>query len=566
MIGASNSLRVPQQQTTQAAVIPAPLRGMNASLAVAVDTQEYCLWAINMLPSEYGLRVRKGYRDWQIDLPYEVRTLMTYSGDGSDFLLLETGDHLLLETGDDVLLESNENQAEKIFAACIDGIYDVTDVGATPQLMYTFTTQSDDSGFGTWINIVDESGSEFIYYADEENGLCKYTPGTDTWAQATGIQAIAGSVGTLDETDIVFVTQHKLRIWFVERNSKKAWYLGIRAITGDATEFFFAAKFKHGGELVGLYNWTVDGGLGRDDHLIAISREGDVIPWTGEDPSDAMTWTSTGVFFIGRIPKGRKIAAEYGGELFMLSSFGSITLSDLLRGGNPEDPFRDQIGYRIARLLREDVRQYGTNQGWQLSFATAQGSLVISCPQRTDDTYRQYVYNLSTGGWGLWKSVPILCSETWDGQLMIGTKDGRVLRMDTGPDEVNLTGTTRTAISFFVLTSYLTMGTPAQFKRNKLIRPTFVGTSEPTFAVEAYYDFLTRVPLDIEGDDEQAEDTWGTGLWDDAIWSGDDVYPFSGPRGGSGVGRTMAIGLSGAAYEDLYLASIDVAWDVGGFL
>ena len=154
------------------------------------------------------------------------------------------------------------------------------------------------------------------------------------------------------------MVQHKLRIWLIERNSNKAWYLPIRAVSGDATEFFFGSKFRHGGELVGLYNWTVDGGTGRDDHLIAISREGDVIPWTGEDPADAMTWTSTGVFFIGRIPAGRKVAAEYGGELFMLSYLGLTTLSDLLRGGNPEDPFRNQIGFHIARLLRQDMKTY----------------------------------------------------------------------------------------------------------------------------------------------------------------------------------------------------------------
>lgn len=535
MIGVqSNSMRVPQQQSMQATTIPAPLRGMNASLSVAMDTQEYCLWAINILPSEYGLRVRKGYREWQIGMDEEVRTIIT--------------------------------SGSKIFAACTDGIYDVTTLAGTPTLKVAFGTENSNSGFGTWINVTDASGDDFIYYADESNGLYKYTPGTDTWAAATGIQAASGSVGTLDEADIVFVAQHKLRIWFVERDTKKAWYLAVGAVTGDATEFFFGAKFKHGGDLVGLYNWTVDGGLGRDDHLIAISREGDVIPYTGEDPSDAMTWTSTGVFFIGRVPTGRKIAAEYGGELFMLSSFGLTTLSDLLRGGNPEDPFRDQIGYRVARLLREDVRQYGTTQGWQLSFATAQGALVISCPQRTDSTYRQYVYNLSTYGWGLWKGVPILCSETYDGFLMLGDKDGRVLRMDAGPDNVSLDGSVRTAISFFMLSSYLSMGTPAQFKRVKFIRPTFVGAFNPTYDVTAYYDFLNLVPNDATALPNSNTDVWDTGEWDSAVWSASDAYPFSSARGGSGIGRNVAVGISGAAYEDVYLASIDLAWDVGGFL
>lgn len=554
----------------QASVIAAPIRGMNASQAIAVDNPEYCLWAINMLPSEYGMRVRKGFREWQVGMPYEVRTIITYSGAviSTDAMLLEDGSgSLLLEDGSGVLLfEESSEVTAKIFAVCTDGIYDVTDAAGTPALVLTFDTQSAHSGFGVYMNYVTEAAANLIFYADEENGLFTYTPSTDTWAQTSGITAVGGASGSFNAENIVFVTQHKLRIWMVERDSNKAWYLPIRAIAGDATEFFFGAKFRHGGELVGLYNWTVDGGLGRDDHLIAISRQGDVIPWTGEDPSDAMTWTSTGVFYIGQIPLGRRIAAEYGGELFILSSFGLTTLSDLLHGGNPEDPFRDQIGYRVARLLREDVRLYGTTRGWQLSFATAQGSLVLTCPQRDDGTYRQYVYNLSTYGWGLWKAVPILCNETWDGHLMIGDSAGRVLRMDVGPDEVDLAGSTRTSIKFFMLTSYATLGAPAQFKRVKLIRPTFVGTRAPNYAASAYYDFKNAIPLDITSAVTSAEDVWDTGLWGTALWSGGDTKAFWNTQGGSGIGRTVAIALSGDAFEDAYLASIDVMWDTGGLL
>ena len=48
--------------------------------------------------------------------------------------------------------------------------------------------------------------------------------------------------------------------------------------------------------------------------------------------------------------------------------------------------------------------------------------------------------------------------------------------------------------------------------------------------------------------------------------SGGDVLPFVSVRGGNGIGRTVAIAVQGQCYEDLYLASIDLTWDVGGFL
>jgi hypothetical protein len=535
---------VPQQQSSQATVVPAPLKGMNAAISVSLDSPEYCFWAINLIPSEYGMRVRSGYREWQIGLGSPVRTIINYP--------------------------ANEGPTTttngKIFAATSFGIYDVTVAGAAPTLELTFATASDLSGWGTHLHLVTQAGNDLVYYADEENGLFEYDPVTELWAQATGIQAIAGSLGTLNATDIVFIMSHKLRLWLITRGSNKAWYLPISAIKGDATEFFFSSKFKHGGELVGLYNWTVDGGLGRDDHLIAISREGDVIPWTGEDPSDAMTWTSTGVFYIGTIPKGRRIAAEYGGEIFMLSAFGLSTLSDLLRGGNPEDPFRDQIGYRIARLLRADIRDSADEYGWSISFAMAQGALVVNCPQRDDTTHRQYVYNLSTSGWGLWKDVPINCSETQDGRLMLGTRDGRILRMDVASDNVLLSDASRTAIQFFILTSYLSLGAPAQFKRVKFIRPTFIGVTRPNFEAYAFYDFLVTVPPGITGLETSGGDLWDVGLWDVAKWSAQQVVPFSRAVGSTGIGRSVSIAMSGTAYEDLYLASWDILWDTGGFL
>ena len=535
--------RTAQRQSTQAMVVPAPVGGMDGRINAAQDDPNICLWAINMVPAEYGLRVRTGYREWQVGLGDEVRTIIPYNGTAS---ASQTPDH--------------------IFVATRDGIYDVTTAGDAPVNKLMFGSVNDDSGFGTYIHYVDEAGNDLIYYADQANGLFKYDPAGDTWAQATGITPIAGSINPLNISEINYIVQHKLRLWFITKDANHAWYLPIRASIGDATEFFFAQKFRHGGSLGGLYNWTVDGGNGRDDHLVAIGRGGDVIPWTGEDPADDMTWSSTGTFFIGTVPKGNRVATEYGGELFMLSTLGIISMSDLLKGGNPLDPFRDNIGYRMSRLLRQDMELYQFTHGWSLDFITATGQLMIQTPQRNDDSYRQYVYNLSTSGWGLWRAVPMLCSETWDGKLMLGTKDGRVLRMDVPSDNVNLAGSEQTAINWFVLTTYLSMGAPGIFKRCAFIRPNFLTETPPNFEVKAYYDYLVTVPLPPGSPSAPEGDTWDSGLWDQAMWSSDQALPYFETKGASGMGRAIAVGLNGSSYNDTFLASIDVMWNAGGML
>ena len=554
MNGSSTSLRVPSPQVTQNNIIPAPIQGMNAALNISEENPQVCIWCENIIPSEYGLRVREGYRVWAEGInngatpavAETVRTMITYYG----------------------RTDAATPTADRIFAVSSTGIWDVTTVGAAPTLVETFASINTVSGYGVWIQYVTEAGADLIFYADEENGLFTYVASTDTWAPTAGITTAAGSANTFAASDIAFIVNHKLRLWLIPKGANYAWYLPIRSIAGDAEEFFFGQKFPHGGDLVGLYNWTVDGGAGRDDNLVAVSRGGDVIPYTGEDPSDTLTWTTTGTFFVGNLPDlGRKLAAEHGGELFILSSFGVTTISDLLQGGNPLDPFRNKIGYRISRLLRQDIAtDYRNARPWEISFLTDQGLLLITAPKRTDDTYRQYSYTLSTSGWGIWKDVPIISSAMFRGHLMVGDPDGRVLRMDRPADDIQIDGSGKKAIKWTLLSSYSTLGAPGLFKRVKIVRPNFVAERRPAYEITAYYDYRqdepppTTEPVTADGD------VWDTGEWDTAIWGTSIPVPWHRPVGVYGLGRAVAIGMAGASLDSTFLASWDIAWDTGGFL
>lgn len=538
--GIPTSLRTPKGHVTQPTVFPAPLGGMDARVPLAVDSPNTCIWAINMVPNEYSMRVRKGWREWQEGMTEEVRTVIPYVG---------------------------RSGTDRIFAATKDGIYECTTYAGTPSLKVAFTTKDADAGFGVYMSYVDESGDDLMFYADGSNGLFRYDPETNIWAQATGIQSRAGSFTTLDITKVVFVTVHKLRVWLIEKNANKAWYLPIRSAMGDATEYFFAQKFRAGGDLVGLYNWTIDGGQGRDDHLVAISRGGDVIPWTGEDPADTTTWTSTGTFNIGPVPYGHRVASEYGGELFVLSKYGVTTMSGLMAGMVIADPFTNVIGHKISRLLREDLKDYGNSPGWSIKFVTDIGSLLITMPKRSDGRYRQYVYNIATEGWGTWRDVPLLSGDSWQGALMIGDETGRLLRMDQNRDDVQTDGSGGDPIEWFVLTSYNHLQAPAVFKRAKLVRCNFIAETEPLYKVSVHYDYTTTEPEPASGSPTPVGGSvWGTGLWGEAFWSFSISEPFSKLLGGSGIGRSVAVALVGSSVSETDLASIDLLWETGGMM
>ena len=297
----------PSPQTSKHGRFPAPIGGMDTRVSFSSNNPNVCLYCYNLVPSEYSLRVRDGFREWQIDILGEVGTIIPFDGK------------------DDSLIN------DKLFVATTDGIYDVTEVGGTPVKKVDFNDKSFDAGKGTFTNYLSSADDQFIYYADSKNGLFRYTADTDEWLPADDLDFPGIPEGV---ASINFVVVHKLRIWFGVSNSAIAYYLEIDAIQGTTTPFNFGIKFKHGGNLIGLYNWTVDGGDGVNDYLIAVSRAGDVLPYVGSDPSQP-DWSLVGTYFIGQMAKGHRAASQYGGITAFLSTFGITEMSYLLRGVDP---------------------------------------------------------------------------------------------------------------------------------------------------------------------------------------------------------------------------------------
>ena len=549
---AKNADLKPQQQSTQYTVQPAPMRGIDTRVNVASSSADVALLCQNMVPNDYGLKVRRGYREWQVGLGAEVRTIIPYTG-------------IQFGAVDD-----------KCFAVTENGIYDVTTYAAAPVEKIAFTIQDDDAGYGVYAAYTNGAGDSILYYADGSNGLFAYDAVTDTWALATGITTAPGTVGgDLDLTKVVFVVAHKLRLWLVEKETQKGWYLPILSTTGEAAPFFFGSKFKHGGALVGLYNWTLDSGSGVDDHLVAVSRAGDVIPYRGDDPTATgseglQAWQNIGTWFIGDIPRGNRICSEYGGNLMLLSAFGLTSMQDLLSGTATEDP-QTGIGARVAVQLRRDIARLGNDHGWNIKFITHQGQLMVSVPQLSNQRYSQYVYNIATQGWGVWDGVPLLTSDPWIGALMVGTKDGRVLRMDVNVDNVRLNQSSGNDINWYVLTGYSSYGSPGSFKRGMYVRPNFAAGIAPVYKTFFYYDYTTSTPIaELPVTTGGSGSQWDDGLWgeweDAAVWSADGLNGAWELQGGSGMGRTIALATVGTSRDETYLVSWDVAWNQGGFL
>jgi hypothetical protein len=520
-------------QTLEVGVLPAPIGGIDGSLNFASNNPMNCVYAYNILPSEFGLRTRLGWREYVTGCEFTpsaglgVRSLIPYTGTGAF--------------------------GDRLFAVTNEGIWDATSPTQTPTRVFTFPSIISRAGFGTFAHYTTAAGAELLLFADEENGLHQYDPPTNTWTLATGITGVP-------IIDIVFVVVHKLRIWFIERDTTSAYYLPVASISGAATEFTFGSKFRHGGDLVGLYNWTIDGGDGVDDYLVAVSRSGDVIPFQGEDPSAAATWRSVGTFFVGEMAVGRRCGGENGGDLFLVCEFGLVTLSELLRG-NIVTPQRGTMNGKIARFLRADFLDFKADEGWEFRVNPIEGSIIITTPQRLNGEFIQYVYNLAVEGWGQWRGVPSLTMETWTGAMMIGTADGRVLRMDVSVDNSNFDDTVGAPVEFSMLQNFLDGGAPGIFKYPKFTRPNFLSAQPVGVTTKFLYDYdintLLAAALTPQPD---SANVWDTGTWDDAVWQTAALGNQTVTRGAVGAGRTVAVAMRGLARTRTTLLSTDVMY------
>lgn len=484
------------------------------------------------------MRTREGYREWAINcetapgLGFGVRSIVPYSG-------------------------VSGTPSDKLFAMTNEGIWDVTDQSQAPAIVLTFTNQTGRAGFGNYSHYTLANDNDIVMYADEENGLFEYDPAGDSWAQSIDITGI-------DVLNVVFVVVHKQRVWFVERNTANAWYLPIGSISGLAVKFIFGSKFRHGGDLVALYNWTIDGGDGIDDYLVAVGRGGDVLPYRGEDPSSAATWSGVGTFYIGEIAKGRRCAAEDGGDLHILSNFGLTSLDDLLKG-SAFNSDAEAINLKIARFLRLDMGQLAQDDGWEIRHDTNEGVILINTPRRTNGEYIQYSYNIAVQGWGQWRGVPGITFEPWEGTMMVGTEDNRVLRMDVTVDESTFANPAGRHIEFSMLQNYLDAGAPAIFKYGKFIRPNFLAERAISLSTRFLYDYDIALNLPPPPTILPVEDPlWDTAAWDSAIWGFGGLKLQSVTFGSLGKGRVLTVAMRGEAIARTTLVSTDVMWTPAG--
>jgi hypothetical protein len=524
-------------------VIPAPVGGINAADPIITMGADDAIYSYNLVPDLYGLRIRKGYKEWCTNVAgnstdHTVKTVMPFTG------------------------SADAGTNDRLFACTDEGIYRVDASSSTPTKALTFGTHNSDAGRGEWQNFV-SAADRYLLYCDEANGYYTYPQSTATWAKiAAG--AGAGQINGVDPANFVMVTVWKERILFVEKSTSKMWYLPTGQVTGTVTAFEFGNKFPHGGTLAGLYTWTVDGGVGVDDFLVAVSRTGDVLLYQGTDPSDATKFEVKGHWFVGNLPKGRRVAAKFGGDLMVLSVFGVIPLSKLLAG---EDIMAEIYATRkvspVISTLMAELKDY---HGWEMRSIPNSNLTLIGVPkQGTQVRDLQAVQSVQTRGWTFYRDLPYYTGEVYKGEFYFGTTTGKVMKHTGNVDAQLLDGTGAQPVEFSVLTSFLTLGSPGRLKQVPLLKPIFITKETPAYEIAAKFDYdvneFTRAVVYTASN----YGIWDVGLWNQALWGGgyNTTVPIAG---GAGMGDSVAVACRGKVASETTLAGFKYLITQGGVI
>jgi hypothetical protein len=483
-------LPVALDASNKPASVAAPIGGLNAKDSLVAMPDSDAVVMENWWPQPYGCTVRKGYREWSSGMPSSVDTIAPWAD----------------RTG-----------TQKLFAWSGTAVYDITAPGPAVITPITGLTNA----VWEWVNLVNAAGSHLIALNGIDDGIIYNTVGGRiTFGNGTDPLTWAG----ISPKNALCPTVHQHRLWVVEKNTANGWFLDPDAIQGTFQKYDFGPLFSRGGFLQFLTTWTLDDGSGATDHLIAVSSRGEAVVYEGTDPTDDQKWALTGVYYIGAPVSGRRAFTKAGGDQFILTQQGIVSMSAVLTSTKVTDQARMVKTDKIQFLISELVSTYSQAFGWDLKYYPKDNLLLLNVPSVTQSGSIQIAANQITNAWTQFTGMDAACWGFFGSTPMFGDHAGKVFQGWTGhADNVKLDGTGGTGIVSRVQQAYSYMGAPAVNKQVGMYRPVFVVTSPASFNSTVRYDFKAEgvtvpgpLPLNTNS-------LWGVGKWNMASWGGGDA-------------------------------------------
>jgi hypothetical protein len=451
--------------------VPAPTKGWNSLDSVALMKENYAVILQNFIPTSSSVSLRKGSSDWVTGITGTVETLVAY----------------------------NNNTSSKMFAAAAGNIYDVTAKGVVGAPVVTGKTNArwQHTNFAT-------PGGSYLYLVNGADAPLLYDGTTWTPITAVSTPAITG----VTTSTLIGVTLFKNRLWFIEANSMRAWYLPAASIAGAANVLDLSSLFPRGGYLMAMGDWTLDSGQGVDDYAVFISSEGEVAVYQGTDPASASTWALKGIYQVGS-PVGRRCLTKFASDLLIINQDGLQLMSAALSSSRAY--VQPSVTDKIQPSITAAISTYGNNYGWEALIMSKENVLIMNIP--INGNSQQYVMNTITNGWCNFTGWNASCFETLRDDLYFGTS-GKVMKAFDGTSDAGM------AISGEALQAFSYLGT-SNLKFIEMARPVIsTDTSNLGILLGLNVDYDVSPPIGTPTFAASTSGLWDSGLWDSAVWSG----------------------------------------------
>ena len=365
-----------------------------------------------------------------------------------------------------------------------------------------------------------------------------YVMASDPGGSATvvGSYVVTPSITGVDPRKFIHINLYALRVFLVEKDSARVWYLPVNSIGGAAQVLDFSSLLNLGGYIMAMATWTIDNSAGVNEYAVFISSEGEVLMYSGTDPAVAENWRKAGRFVIGR-PIGRRCFMRVSSDVILLTNDGFMPMSQAMLTDRAQQV---ALSDKITDLVSADLTNYQNNFGWQATFHPAGTKLVFNVPQIPGKMQYQYVMNTISGAWCRFTGWNANVFATLADSLYFGSNLGAlpnsayVAKADIGfsDDGGYVQAEVKTAFQFF---NYR-----GREKQITMARPIFITGGNVNAALAMDMEFGDAYPAAMPTFTGTSGTPWGTAKWNTFPWtSGGNVK--KDWQGVTGVGDAGAL-------------------------
>ncbi|HEX3412882.1 MAG TPA: hypothetical protein VHT00_14275 [Stellaceae bacterium] len=464
---------VPAQaaQQLETTTIPAPTRGIIQDENLTFMQPGAAVVCDNWKPTLSGVSLRGGCDRWCV-LPETTPVLSGFR------------------------YASGNNQS--MFAANATKLYNVTT--SAPVLV-----QGGQASGNYCASQLANQGGDFLLALNDAGDYPLRFDGT-TWTQlnAGQINGPAGS-NVVNGKNLTYVTKYRNRWFFIEASSMNAWYLPLNAIQGTLAMIPLSGAATKGGKLLFCASWSIDAGDGIDDKLVFCTDLGELLIFTGGDPSNAANWSQEGRYSIAP-PMGMNAWLPLGGDLLIATTQGIIPTSASITKSSEELELA-AITRTIKPMWRDEVNAK-TQWPWTLHNWESYGGIFVTWPGSTPGYCA--VVNAATGAWCRFVGYDATCWMRLRDDMFFGTQGGIVMQADrTGYDD----GQPYVAT---LVGGWEMFQAPSQTITWHQARASFSASQGQPFApqLSATADYVVTIPAPPPaGPDPGTPDVWDEGLW-----------------------------------------------------